>query len=449
MADRMLTQDDPRTDRHRGVVYHAEDQVARVVASPHRRVRIGRQILTLPVDPPFGDLASMQLFVDEVLAGEAAQALWPAPAQPVAPVTVRASRGFRRATYHDHVISIPLADPRGRWAMTRAVLVHEVAHHLAGEPGHGPRFRAALVTLYRAHLGAAAAELLMVLLAPLEDLPELGVGAPAAAAGEHDQVRRVAALLAKAQSTSSPEEAEAYVAKAAEVAQRHSIDLAVAGMRPQGRPELPTHRMLTIGAPRAALNKHLVALYLAIARAWPVRVDIGPGSMYVVGYGMPADLDQVESVFATASALMVGGAQAHVRGRTWVGTTYQPGGAGARRPVTGTVARNAFVVGFVERVGARMAQAAQHAREAAQRSRGQDGVEVAGDPVSARSVEVALRAREVAVADYHRSASRARGSWQGSLTAAGSATASRMAGRRAADALGRRGLEGGRPALDR
>ena len=57
-------------------------------------------------------------------------------------------------------IHIPAADPRGRWALTRSVVLHEVAHHLSGVPGHGSSFRAALVALYDRHISPGAAELL-------------------------------------------------------------------------------------------------------------------------------------------------------------------------------------------------------------------------------------------------------------------------------------------------
>ena len=62
-------------------------------------------------------------------------------------------------------------------------------------------------------------------------------------------------------------------------------------------------------------------------------------------------------------------------------------------------------------------------------------------------VALALRQRELAVMDYHRRVSKARGSWRGSATSAGSATSSRSAGRRAADEYGRRGIADGRRAL--
>ncbi|MGB7982633.1 MAG: TIGR04338 family metallohydrolase, partial [Candidatus Nanopelagicales bacterium] len=349
----MQTQD-PRVDRYRGAVYQAEDTIASVMKRPYRAVRLGSRVVTLPAEVRFGTLAGVQDYVDSVLAAAPTVARYPGRG----PVQVQSRRGFRKATYSAGTINIPAADPRGRWALSRAVVLHEVAHHLAGVPGHGPEFRTALVHLYHLHLGAGAGALLEHLFTPLEGLSE-----PVDPATEDDQVRRVSALLAKAESTSSSQEAEAYLAKAGLVAQRHSVDMALAALeRRAARPDAPTHRMLTIGEPRRALNKRLVGLMLVIAHAWGVRVDIGPGSTYVLVYGLAADLDRVESVFATASSMMQAKAHEHVQSGRWRGTTYLPNDGSAPRPVTAALARNAFCLGFVSRLGSNLAQAAAAAR---------------------------------------------------------------------------------------
>ena len=442
-----MQQTDPRVDRCRGAVYQAEDTIASVMGRSHRAVRVGRRVLTLPETTRFGTVATVQAYVEAVLARPATAAAYPG----VGPIVVEAKKGFRSATYSSGVIHLPAGDPRGRWSMTQAVVLHEVAHHLAGVLGHGREFQRALVHLYREHLGSGAAELLEHLFLPLSELPELVV-----VDGGDVPTRRVAALLAKAQSTASPEESEAYLAKAAEVAQRHSVDLAVAAMNRSARAEQPTHRMLTIGDPRRALNKLLVALYVQIARAWAVNVDIGHGSTYVLGFGMPADLDQVEAVFATASTLMVARSQQHVRSGAWRGETYLPPDSRRPRPVTATVARNAFCLGFVQRLGQRLAASAEHARREAAAGVGSRvsapggaGAEASpgGSGAGAERVAIALRQRELAVSDYHRAVSRARGSWRGSASAAGSAQGSRRAGARAADEFDRRAVDGGRRAI--
>lgn len=430
---------DPRVDRCRGAVYQAEDSVASIMRRPHRMVRVGSSVVTLPEEVRFGTLAGIQSFVDTVLADATESGLFPDRG----PVVVEVRRGYRMATYAQGRIHIPAADPRGRWALTRSVVLHEVAHHLCAIPGHASSFRAALVTLYARHISPGAADLLRHLFAPIDSVPELAD----AEVGPDEQVRRVAALLAKAESTASAQEAEAYLAKAALVAQRHSVDMAVAAMSPDARPDCPTHRMLTIGEPRRALNKLLVSLMVATARAWSVRVDIGHGSTYVLLYGMPTDLDRVEAVFATASTMMLTRAQEHVRSGGWRGTTYRLPEGGPPRPVTASVARNAFCLGFIHRLGRNLDEAARQARAGAGSDPGSDPDALARTAPDTHRVELALRARDVAVTEYHRAASRARGTWRGSSSAAGSATHSRRAGERAADEFGRRGVAGGRRAI--
>jgi putative metallohydrolase (TIGR04338 family) len=440
-----MANQDPRVDRSRGAVYQAEDSVASVMRRAHRAVRVGPSVVTLPEEVRFGSLAAIQGFVDAVLADATGSGQFPDRG----PVVVEVRRGFRMATYSQGRIHIPAADPRGRWALTRSVVLHEVAHHLTGVPGHGRAFRRTLVALYDRHIGPGAAQLLGHLLAPIDAVPDVAEAEP----GPDEQVRRVAALLAKAESTASAQEAEAYLAKAALVAQRHSVDMAVAAMRPDAHPEGPTHRMLTIGEPRRALNKILVSLMVATARAWSVRVDIGHGSTYVLVYGMPADLDRVEAVFATASAMMLTRAQEHVRSAVWQGTTYRAPEGGPARPVTASVARNAFCLGFIQRLGANLDDAARQARAGAGAESGVREGSVAHDgpaldPASGSDrVDLALRARDLAVNDYHRATSRARGTWRGSASGAATAARSRRAGERAADEFGRRGVAGGRRAI--
>jgi hypothetical protein len=174
-----------------------------------------------------------------------------------------------------------------------------------------------------------------------------------------------------------------------------------------------------------------------------VRVDIGHGSAYALIYGMPKDLDRVESVFCTASSMMLSRAHTHVRSQSWRGSTYRPSPGAAPRPVTAAVARNAFLLGFIARLGAQL----EHAERLARTSRaGGSGVDAPLGAAPAR-VDLALRTRDLAVTDYHRATSQARGTWRGSASSAGSAAASRRAGERAADDYGRGRVESRRPAI--
>ena len=178
-----------------------------------------------------------------------------------------------------------------------------------------------------------------------------------------------------------------------------------------------------------------------------MRVDIGHGSTYVLVYGMPADLDRVEAVFATASAMMLTRAQDHVRSGQWRGTTYRPPEGGPARPVTAAVARNAFCLGFIQRLGRNLDEAARQARAGAGGEGGSGTRTPTGAAPTTQRVDLALRARDLAVTDYHRATSRARGTWRGSSSGAGTAAHSRRAGERAADEFGRAAVAGGRRAI--
>lgn len=425
----------PQVDRSRGAVYQAEESVARVMRSRHRTVRVDGAILRLPQEVQFGTLATVQAYVDRVVAEASGSGTLPDRG----PVVVAKRRGFGRATYAGGTISIPAADPRGRWALTRGVVLHEVGHHLAGEQGHGPAFRSTVVELYRRHVSPDAAHLLGQLFAPIDQLPD-----PISGNADDSYTRRVAGLLAKAEGAASVDEAEAYLAKASLVAQRHSVDLALAALSERGRVEKPTHRMLTIGDPRRHLNPMLTNLLITIGQSWDLRADIGPGSTYVILYGLPGDLNQVESLFGTAATVMVQRARQHVQAGAWRGTSYLKAGAHDPRPVTAAVARNAFILGFIARLAGHLGSASRQAHDVAAHAVPGAGVAAAG-----AGVDVALRAREVAIADYYASTTRARGTWRGSASHAASATLSHRAGERAADDFQRPQIADRRRAIGR
>ncbi|HSO04154.1 MAG TPA: hypothetical protein VLQ92_06715, partial [Candidatus Limnocylindrales bacterium] len=96
---------DPRVDRSRGAVYQAEDSVASVMRRPHRMVRVGSSVVTLPEEVRFGSLAGIQAYVDSVVAAASGSGLFPDRG----PVVVEVRRGFRMATYSQGRIHIPAA----------------------------------------------------------------------------------------------------------------------------------------------------------------------------------------------------------------------------------------------------------------------------------------------------------------------------------------------------
>lgn len=158
---------------------------------------------------------------------------------------------------------------------------------------------------------------------------------------------RVRALLAKAESTSFPEEAEALTAKAQELMARYSIDAALAGsgLGPTGRPQ---HVRLRIVNPYVSPKVHLLS---AVARANRCEAVWMKDEGAVTVFGYPVDLEAVELLFtsllvqATAAALAAG-------------THTDSWGRSRTRSF-----RSAFLLSFAVRIGERLAEAAADAVE--------------------------------------------------------------------------------------
>ena len=222
---------------------------------------------------------------------------------------------------------------------------------------------------------------------------------------------RIAALLAKAERTDNEAEADAYLMKAQQLATLASVDLAVARARIARREprQQPESRTTTIGEKGRRANPHLIALYVAIAHANDARVDVASNSTYVIGYGMPADLDVVETIFASLAVHMVHSSQAYVSARTWMGETYVAvdGRRRHRRPHTAQTARAAFYRAYVHRIDERLTQA----RHEALAQVAHDRPRRTGDEMSGGVL--VLRQKAAEVTSFHQRESRARGSWGG------------------------------------
>jgi putative metallohydrolase (TIGR04338 family) len=113
----------PRRDTQRGKLYAAE----RVCQPP---------------EPEFRTVIDCQVFVDEVIA-EHREWFWPKY------VCVQDGRGRRSACASFDTISVP------RWARTRIVILHELAHIITPPPfaWHGPEFALNFLKLVRSVLG--------------------------------------------------------------------------------------------------------------------------------------------------------------------------------------------------------------------------------------------------------------------------------------------------------
>jgi putative metallohydrolase (TIGR04338 family) len=116
--------------------------------------------VVVPDDRKFGDIDSVQRYVDAVLALDWVRAT--APERAALPVRVRARAGATRAEYEfsTRTIAVPPHRVGGGWAMRELVVLHELAHHLAPADGHGAAFVARLLELVEELVGFEAAFLL-------------------------------------------------------------------------------------------------------------------------------------------------------------------------------------------------------------------------------------------------------------------------------------------------
>ncbi|WP_193045088.1 TIGR04338 family metallohydrolase [Mycolicibacterium baixiangningiae] len=155
-------------DTQRAKVYAAEQFVRTLF---DRTAEHGNQVveffgaqLTLPPEARFASVASVQAYVDAVLAHPRIRAGWPG----AGPLAVRARRGATAAHYEcaDGRAVIAVPDRHTTWALRELVVLHEVAHHLChAEPAHGPAFTSTFCEVADAVMGPEVAHVLRVVYA--------------------------------------------------------------------------------------------------------------------------------------------------------------------------------------------------------------------------------------------------------------------------------------------
>ncbi|RBY75555.1 hypothetical protein DQ238_19485 [Geodermatophilus sp. TF02-6] len=169
-------------------------------------------------------------------------------------------------------------------------------------------------------------------------------------------LRRIRALLVKAESTEFPDEAEALTAKAQELMTRHAVDVALLdlGGGAPGRAGVDTRRV-HVDDPYVWAKVQLLG---AVADANGVRLvwyqSLGIANLV----GVAADLDAVELLF-TSLLLQVGralGAAERAAGRRSASRAF----------------RRAFLLGYAVRIGERLRSAREQATATAAAERGVD-----------------------------------------------------------------------------
>lgn len=155
-------------------------------------------------------------------------------------------------------------------------------------------------------------------------------------------MRRIQGLIAKAESTDQPAEAEALLAKAQTLMAKHAIDEAMLNASRHADREAVTSQIVHIDAPYASAKSTLLA---AIAQANNVKaVGHRNGNYTLVGF--PSDITATEVMFASLSL--------HAT-REMLAT-----------PVpyydTPRAFRHAFIIGFAGRISRRLKEAAERAQ---------------------------------------------------------------------------------------
>jgi len=153
---------------------------------------------------------------------------------------------------------------------------------------------------------------------------------------------RIRALLAKAESTSFPAEAETFTAGAQSLMARHSIDHALLAALDQSSSEEPTGRRIGIDNPYDSPKAMLLAVVAEANRCRTVwSRDLG----FSTAIGFPADLDAVELLF---TSLLVQATTAMLR----AGSRTDGYGRSRTRSF-----RHSFLSAYASRIGQRLAEA--------------------------------------------------------------------------------------------
>jgi hypothetical protein len=208
----------------------------------------------------------------------------------------------------------------------------------------------------------------LVLLGRLTRLPALQeLGAPPSRWGQQPPrrptgpssadgrvLRRIRALLTKAESTDFPDEAEALSAKAQELMTRHAVDAAFLAVT--DHPSLPGEvvaRRVHVSNPYPDAKVHLLS---AVAAVNTVRVVWLEELGIVTTVGLPVDVDAVELLF---TSLLVQATRAlTAAGRAGTARTRSP------------AFRRSFLLSYAMRIGERLDEARQRVTDEAEQSHG-------------------------------------------------------------------------------
>ncbi len=248
--------------------------------------------------------------------------------------------------------------------------------------------------------------------------------------GGDKRLDTIRGLLAKAEATDFPEEAEAFFAKASELISRWAIDEAMlwAGTDASGR-EQPDELQLVVHTPYLPQKAVLVGAVAQASNCRAVRLVGGSGarSEIISIVGFPTDLRWVETLVTSLLVQLTSAMLAKC-----------PAGTSASATASW---RRSFIIGFAEEVGSRLEM--DRATAAARAPRHEPAAGGSSDTSDTPSVALVLASRAAEVDDdFRRRHPHVRSGWASSGRSAAGRRAGRQAGREAS--LSRNGLTGRR-----
>lgn len=306
-------------------------------------------------------------------------------------ISVReASQGFRKAHY-DYIrkeIEIPKREKGGGWALNSAVVLHEISHHIAGPTaGHDQPFRLAFVRLLEDLGQPENARLLQAC------YQAHGLGVLKASTTEAT-ITRIGKVLRQAEAAATEGEREVFLAKAQEMATRHSVTLATARAH-QARTEertAPVAWSYVVGERRQRGLAQLIHLIMGIGHANSVKFTIYGNNTGVTMYGFREDIDLTIALYESCYAQMVADCEAYLATDEWKGEWVWSEKKLARVPITKITARLAFNNAYQFRIGRRLAEAKRKAEDKIKEK--------------TESTALVLRGKEVEVRDAYTAATR-------------------------------------------
>ena len=152
-------------------------------------------------------------------------------------------------------------------------------------------------------------------------------------------LRKVRALLAKADGAATEHEGWSYTAKATELMARHSIDQAMIGDQ-QGDAEEPEVKTFRVEGPWVLLKAQLLGCIAQSLGCKALRAPKSSKAVPVAVYGYPTDIHRVEVLYASLLLQMANGAE----------NARPPQGVQTRK------FRQGWMLGFAQRVGERLAE---------------------------------------------------------------------------------------------